>query len=343
MSTSIYPVPNAVIPATTTVQGIVQLAGDLGGTASSPTVVSVADVTVGTLAVTNGGTGTTTSTGSGSLVLSASPTLTGTVSGASATWTGEDKAADFKATGLTGATAASRYVGATASGAPTTGTFAVGDFIIDQTGKVYVCTVAGTPGTWVQVGATTTSVTMGGDVTGNSATSTVAKLQGVTVSTTAPTSNQVLTYNSGTTSWTPTTPSAGALNYFNLSLATAPWSGTSPYNITSQSLTAGTWLVILNAAIGSLSGGAANVDIWVGTASASTTGMVATASGGYASTASGYPLANIGINRVFTVASTTTYYVNAQTDLPSGSLKIYTAGVVTGLGSVSRVTFLQIG
>ena len=152
MSTSIYPVPNAVIPATTTVQGIVQLAGDLGGTASSPTVVSVADVTVGTLAVTNGGTGTTTSTGSGSVVLSASPTLTGTVSGASATWTGENKAADFKATGLTGATAASRYVGATASGAPTTGTFAVGDFIVDQSGAMYVCTVAGTPGTWVRSG-----------------------------------------------------------------------------------------------------------------------------------------------------------------------------------------------
>ena len=57
------------------------------------------------------------------------------------------------AVGLTGATAASRYVGATASGAPVTGTFAVGDWIIDQTGKIYVATVAGTPGTWVQVGS----------------------------------------------------------------------------------------------------------------------------------------------------------------------------------------------
>lgn len=54
--------------------------------------------------------------------------------------------------GLTGATAATRYVGGTASGAPVAGTFAVGDFIIDRTGKVYVCTVAGTPGTWTQVG-----------------------------------------------------------------------------------------------------------------------------------------------------------------------------------------------
>ena len=51
-------------------------------------------------------------------------------------------------TGLPGATAASRHAGATTSGAPTTGTFAVGDYVVDQTGAMYVCTVAGTPGTW---------------------------------------------------------------------------------------------------------------------------------------------------------------------------------------------------
>jgi hypothetical protein len=63
--------------------------------------------------------------------------------------------ADYAPTGLTGATAATRYVGGTTSGAPVSGTFAVGDFVIDQTGAVWVCTVAGTPGTWVQVGGTT--------------------------------------------------------------------------------------------------------------------------------------------------------------------------------------------
>lgn len=66
--------------------------------------------------------------------------------------TGEYAGTDFKATGLTGATAASRYVGATTAGAPTTGTFAVGDFVVDQTGKVWVCTTAGTPGTWTVIG-----------------------------------------------------------------------------------------------------------------------------------------------------------------------------------------------
>ena len=65
-----------------------------------------------------------------------------------ATFTGEVVAPDFKTSGLTGATTATRYVGGTANGAPTSGTFAVGDFIVDQTGTIWVCTTAGTPGTW---------------------------------------------------------------------------------------------------------------------------------------------------------------------------------------------------
>lgn len=62
-------------------------------------------------------------------------------------------AGPFAPTGFTGATAASRYVGATASAAPTTGTFAIGDYVIDRTGKIWICTTAGTPGTWTQVEA----------------------------------------------------------------------------------------------------------------------------------------------------------------------------------------------
>ena len=45
--------------------------------------------------------------------------------------------------GLTGATAPVRWVGGTASGAPASGTFAVGDFVIDQTGSLWICTAAG--------------------------------------------------------------------------------------------------------------------------------------------------------------------------------------------------------
>jgi hypothetical protein len=52
--------------------------------------------------------------------------------------------------GLTGAVEATRYVGATTSGAPVAGTFVVGDLVVDRgTGDHWVCTVAGTPGTWV--------------------------------------------------------------------------------------------------------------------------------------------------------------------------------------------------
>jgi len=50
--------------------------------------------------------------------------------------------------GLTGATQPSRYVGSTTSGAPASGTFSVGDFIVDHTATIWVCVSAGTPGTW---------------------------------------------------------------------------------------------------------------------------------------------------------------------------------------------------
>lgn len=53
---------------------------------------------------------------------------------------------------LTGATAQSGYVGATASGSPVSGTFLAGDFVEDQTGLWWICTAGGSPGTWVRVG-----------------------------------------------------------------------------------------------------------------------------------------------------------------------------------------------
>lgn len=56
-------------------------------------------------------------------------------------------------TGLTGAVAASRYAGATTSGAPSSGTFAAGDFVADQSGTIWVCVTAGTPGTWTALSA----------------------------------------------------------------------------------------------------------------------------------------------------------------------------------------------
>lgn len=82
-----------------------------------------------------------------------------------------------KPLGLTGATAATRYVGATTSGAPISGTFAVGDFVVDQTGKLWVCTTAGTPGTWTQVsGGLTNPMTTTGDIIIGNPGSTPARL-----------------------------------------------------------------------------------------------------------------------------------------------------------------------
>jgi hypothetical protein len=64
----------------------------------------------------------------------------------------------FAPAGLTGATAISRYVGATTSGAPTTGSFAKGDYIIAQSGAIWICTSTGTPGSWTQVGGSSTTL-----------------------------------------------------------------------------------------------------------------------------------------------------------------------------------------
>ena len=64
----------------------------------------------------------------------------------------------FTGSGLTGATSSSRYVGATASGSPSSGTFDAGDYVIDQTGKIWICTFEGSPGIWTQVGGLTRNV-----------------------------------------------------------------------------------------------------------------------------------------------------------------------------------------
>ncbi|HYF45704.1 MAG TPA: hypothetical protein VD926_05795, partial [Acidimicrobiales bacterium] len=67
----------------------------------------------------------------------------------------ETSSVDYKLQpgGMTGATQLTRYVGATTSGSPSTGAFNVGDFVVARDGRIYVCTSAGTPGTWVDVGA----------------------------------------------------------------------------------------------------------------------------------------------------------------------------------------------
>lgn len=52
--------------------------------------------------------------------------------------------------GLTGAATATRYVGGTTTGSPGSGTFQVGDWVVTQDGRMWICTTAGSPGTWQQ-------------------------------------------------------------------------------------------------------------------------------------------------------------------------------------------------
>lgn len=74
-------------------------------------------------------------------------------------FTTEMTASDYLATGLTGATALARFVGATSTGTfPGSGTFVTGDFVVDRVnGGFWVCTAGGTPGDWTRVGGSTTN------------------------------------------------------------------------------------------------------------------------------------------------------------------------------------------
>lgn len=61
------------------------------------------------------------------------------------------------ASGLPGAAAGSRLAGGIVSGPPVTGTFGFLDLVPDGSGAVWVCTAAGSPGTWAQAGASSPS------------------------------------------------------------------------------------------------------------------------------------------------------------------------------------------
>lgn len=80
-------------------------------------------------------------------------TGSGAVSGTTITGSSTVTGTALIPTGLTGAVTASRYVGGTATVAPSTGTFSVGDHVVVVTGKILVCTTGGSPGTWTDVGS----------------------------------------------------------------------------------------------------------------------------------------------------------------------------------------------
>lgn len=72
--------------------------------------------------------------------------------------------------GIAGAIGATRYVGGTESGAPTTGTFEKGDFIIARDGKIWVCYSGGSPGGWDVPSKLQLSYYAGSDITSTAGT-----------------------------------------------------------------------------------------------------------------------------------------------------------------------------
>ena len=150
----------------------VTLAGDVTGPSSANTVAKINGSPLGT---TTGATSGQYLAWNGSAWVPTTAAAGGVTSFNTRTGAVVPANADYLAVatgGLTGATTATRFVGGTANGAPASGTFAVGDFIVDQTSSIFVCVVAGTPGTW--------SSTISNHVTLRSATAT-AKFNEITL------------------------------------------------------------------------------------------------------------------------------------------------------------------
>ncbi|SRR6266571_1464160 len=87
-------------------------------------------------------------------------TTAGTINSAALTSSALVTAVDFFPTGLTGAGSNTRYVGGTFNAAPTSGTFSTGDWVVDRAGLIWICTAAGTPGTWVSLVNTSATQTL---------------------------------------------------------------------------------------------------------------------------------------------------------------------------------------
>jgi hypothetical protein len=96
------------------------------------------------------------------------PLAGGTMSGTIDMGSNEIKGVlDLAVSGISGATAASRYVGGTSSGSPVSGTFSTGDYVVSQDGNWYVCTSGGSPGTWTPVGQMNQVITASGSTSIN--------------------------------------------------------------------------------------------------------------------------------------------------------------------------------
>lgn len=164
----------------------------VGTVAQGSEVTSGLRIFNGGLTVSQGGATIT----SGGLTVSAdgmSVTGTSTITGG-LTATVSAASPYFSASGLnTAVNSGARFVGATSSGAPISGTYTAGDFIVDQSGKLWIYNSSAA---WVQVGASTSkTLTIGNGLLGSI--STFNGGQDVTIS--LPTVGTSGTYKSVTT------------------------------------------------------------------------------------------------------------------------------------------------
>jgi len=152
-------------------------------------------------------------------------TLTGTISGTTAVFSGSVTAQYVSASGLPGATSGARFVGAITTGisgiphGPNSGTYTTGDFVTDQAGKIWVCYSGGTPGLW-----TTTLYSLPIYRTYRGGVGAANNANGVSIPTTgsglflAPNEQTILqignTQGNGVTWTLPFNPSNGSINTF---------------------------------------------------------------------------------------------------------------------------------
>jgi len=137
---------------------------------------------------------------------------------------------------------ASRFIGSTTSGAPS-GSFPalVGDFVVDQYGKMWVCTASGTPGTWQSVGNGTVGTT--GNITAAGSTQY---------------SSTALTYNYNIVSGATATTNGGAGTAVILPFISSAGQAVWVHN------TDGThWLKIYPSTGQSIDGAGANNPVWI--------------------------------------------------------------------------------
>ena len=115
----------------------VTLAGDVTGSSSANTVAKINGSPLGT---TTGATSGQYLAWNGSAWVPTTAAAGGVTSFNTRTGAVVPANADYLAVasgGLTGATNATRYVGGTTNGPPSSGTFAVGDFIVDETASIW--------------------------------------------------------------------------------------------------------------------------------------------------------------------------------------------------------------